>query len=157
MKLNNSVPINSDSLLARMAPEIAATFSPTQVQALQAALTPRRHTVNIRLSLPLGLTRIYLVLLAGTEVRSVARRRQEAAQHPLWTPTNMLVMVGTMGMGILALLAMVQITTVDLSAVFNPKAAPAGVPFKADRTSCEESGRTWQGDDCLDFGHDPTF
>lgn len=157
MKLSNSAPISSDSLLARMAPEMAATFSPAQVQALQVALTPRRHAVNLRLSLPLGITRVYLVLLAGTEVRSVARRRQEAAQHPLWTPTNMLVIASTMGMGILALLAMVQITSVDLGAVFSPKAAPAGIPFKADRTSCEESGRTWQDGTCLDFGHDPTF
>ncbi|MBW4483707.1 MAG: hypothetical protein KME14_14290 [Tildeniella torsiva UHER 1998/13D] len=157
MKLSNSAPISSDSVLARMAPEVAATFSPAQVQALQVALTPRRHPVNIRLSLPLGITRIYLVVLAGTEVRSATRRRQDAAQHPLWTPTNMLVMAGTMGLGILALLAMVQITSVDLAAVFNPKAAPAGIPFKADRSSCEESGRTWREGNCLDFGHDPTF
>ncbi|MBD2109288.1 hypothetical protein [Nodosilinea sp. FACHB-13] len=157
MKLNNSVPIGSDNLLARMAPEIAATFSPAQIQALQAALTPRRHAINIRLSVPLGITRVYLVLLAGTEGRSESRRRHEAAQHPLWTPINLLVIASTMGLGIFALLAMLQITNADLPAVFNPKAAPAGIPFKADRTSCEESGRTWQEGDCLDFGHDPTF
>lgn len=157
MKLGNSAPISSDNVLARMSPEMAATFSPAQVQALQAALTPRHHSVNIRLSLPLGITRVYLVLLAGTEARPATRRRQDAAQHPLWTPTNMLVMVGTTGMGILALLAMVQITHADLSTVFNPKAAPAGIPFKTDRGSCEGSGRTWRDDTCLDFGHDPTF
>ena len=157
MKLSNSAPISSDSLLARMAPAMAITFSPAQVQALQAALATRRHPVNIRLSLPLGMTRVYLVLLAGTEVRSAARCRQEAVRHPIGTPTNMLVIVGTMGMGILALLALVQITSIDLSAVFSPKAAPAGIPFKPDRTSCEESGRTWQEGDCLDFSHNPTF
>lgn len=157
MKLSNSAPNSSDNVLARMAPEMAATFSPAQIQALQAALTPRRHPVNIRLSLPLGITRVYLVLLAGTEGRSVGRRRQEAAQHPLWTPVNLLVMTSTMGLGAFALLAMVQIGNADLPAVFNPKAAPASIPFKADRTSCEESGRTWREGDCLDFGHDPTF
>jgi hypothetical protein len=157
MKLGNSAPISSENVLARMAPEMAATFSPAQLQALQAALTTRRHPVNIRLSLPLGMTRVYLVLLAGTEVRSASRRRQAAAQHPLWTPMNMLVIAGTTAFGILALLAVVQITHADLSAVFNPKAAPAGIPFKADRSSCEESGRTWREGSCLDFGHDPTF
>ncbi|MBD1914594.1 MULTISPECIES: hypothetical protein [Cyanophyceae] len=157
MKVSNSAPISSDSVLARMAPEMATTFSPAQVQALQAALTSRRHFVNIRLSLPLGMTRVYLVLLAGTEMRSMARCRQEAVRQPLWTPTNAVVIVGTMGMGILALLAMVQLTSINLSAVFSPKAAPASIPFKTDRTSCEESGRTWQEGDCLDFGHDPTF
>ncbi len=157
MKLSNSAPISSDSLLARMAPEEAATFSPAQVQALQVALTPRRHPVNIRLSLPLGITRVYLVLLAGTELRSPDRLRQAAAQHPLWTPMNMLVIAGTTAFGILALLAMVQLTNTDLSKVFNPKAAPAGIPFKADRSSCEASGRTWREGSCLDFGHDSTF
>lgn len=157
MKLSNSAPISGDSVLARMAPEMATTFSPAQVQALQAALATRHHPLNIRLSLPLGMTRVYLVLLAGTELRSVARCRQEAVRHPLWTPTNLLVIVGTMGMGILALLAMVQLTNTNLSAVFSPKVAPAGIPFKADRTSCEASGRTWQEGDCLDFSHDSTF
>ncbi len=60
-------------------------------------------------------------------------------------------------MGILALLVMVQSTHTDLSTVLNPKAAPVGIPFKADRSSCEGSGRTWRDDTCLDFGHDPTF
>ncbi len=140
-----------------MAPEIASTFSPAQVQALQVALTPRRHPVNIRLSLPLGITRLYLVVLAGTELRSTDRLRQEAARHPLWTPMNMLVMAGTTAFGILALLAMVQLTNTDLSRLFNPRSAPAGIPFKADRSSCEASGRTWREGGCLDFGHDPTF
>ncbi|MBE9108174.1 hypothetical protein IQ273_01905 [Nodosilinea sp. LEGE 07298] len=157
MKLSNSAPNSSDNLLSRMAPEIAVTFSPAQVQALQVALTPRRHPVNIRLSLPLGITRVYLVVLAGTELRSPDRLRQSAVQHPLWTPMNLLVMAGTTGLGILALLAMMQITNTDLSQVFNPRAAPAGIPFKADRSSCEESGRTWREGSCLDFGHDPTF
>ncbi|TVQ06264.1 MAG: hypothetical protein EA368_17480 [Leptolyngbya sp. DLM2.Bin27] len=157
MKLDNSARISGDYVLARMAPEVAATFSPAQREALQMALTPRRHPVNIRLSLPLGLTRIYLVVLAGTEVRSPDRRRQDLVQHHLWTPLNMLVMAGTMGAGILALLAMLQLAAVDISGLLNPDVAPAGIPFKADRTSCEASGRTWQNDNCLDFGHDPTF
>ena len=157
MKFGNSAPISSENVLARMAPEVAATFSPAQVQALQAALATRRHPVNIRLSLPLGITRIYLVVLAGSEVRSATRRRQEAARHPLWTPMNMVVIAGTTALGILALLALVQITHADLSTVFNPKAAPAGIPFKADRRSCEESGRTWREGGCLDFSHDSTF
>ncbi|WP_216277883.1 hypothetical protein [Phormidium tenue] len=42
---------------------------------MQAALTPRRHSVNICRSLPLGTTWVDRVLLAGTEGRSPA--------HPL--------------------------------------------------------------------------
>ena len=157
MKLSNSASTNSDNVLARMSPEIAATFSPAQVQALNVALTPRRHSVNIRLSLPFGITRIYLVVLAGTELRSSDRLRQSAVQHPLWTPMNMLVMAGTMGLSILTLLSLVQLNNTDLSKVFNPRAAPASIPFKADRSSCEESGRIWREGSCLDLSHDPTF
>ncbi|MGG6241891.1 hypothetical protein ACQ4N7_24990 [Nodosilinea sp. AN01ver1] len=157
MKLSHSASTNGDNVLARMAPEVAATFSPAQVQALRAALTPRHHPVNIRLSLPLGITRIYLVVLAGSELRAPDRLRQSAAQHPLWTPMNMLVMAGTVGLSILALLALVQLDHTDLSKVFNPRAAPASIPFKADRNSCEESGRIWREGSCLDLSHDPTF
>ncbi len=146
-----------DNVLARMAPEVAATFTPTQREALQVALTPRRHQVDLRLSMPLGLTRMYVVLLAGTETRSPQRRRLEAAQRSVWTPLNVLVMGGVVGTGIVLLLAVLQLTATDLSRLFNPGAAPAGIPFKADRGSCEQSGRTWQDDTCLDFSHDPTF
>lgn len=146
-----------DDVLARMAPEVAVTFTPAQREALQVALTPRQHRVNLRLSIPLGLTRIYVVLLAGTETRSPQRRRLEAAQHPVWTPLNVLVIGSAIGTCIVLLLAALQLTTTDLSQLFNPGAAPAGIPFKADRSSCEESGRTWQDGTCLDFGHDPTF
>lgn len=157
MKRSNSASTNSDNVLTRMAPEMTATFSPAQVQALKVALTPRRHPVNIRLSLPLGITRVYLVVLAGTELRSSDRLCQSAAQHPLGTPMNILVMASTIGVSILALLAMVQLDNTDLSNLFNPRAAPASIPFKADRNSCEESGRLWQEGSCLDFSHDPTF
>ncbi|MGF1518676.1 MAG: hypothetical protein ACFCVB_12845 [Nodosilinea sp.] len=96
-------------------------------------------------------------MLAGTEVRSAARRRQDAARHPLWTPINLMVIAGTTALGILALLALLQITNADLSVIFNPKTAPAGIPFKADRSSCKASGRTWREEGCFDFSYAPTF
>ncbi|HSM84117.1 MAG TPA: hypothetical protein VLS96_20670 [Nodosilinea sp.] len=154
---SSSQSSNLDPVLARMAPEVATSFSPAQRQALAAALTPRRHPIDVRLSIPLGWSRVYLVLLAGTETRSPQRRQFEAAQHPLWTPLNLLVVVGTMGLGIAALLALLTVNSTNLSRLLNPNSAPAGIPFKDDQASCEASGRTWQDNACLDFGHDPTF
>ncbi|TVP68180.1 MAG: hypothetical protein EA342_06705 [Leptolyngbya sp. LCM1.Bin17] len=63
-------------LLQTMPPAIAASFTPTQREALQQALVAhawRRHPLDIRLTLPLLVTRLYVVLLAGEERRS--RRR----------------------------------------------------------------------------------
>lgn len=146
-----------EAVLARMDPAVATSFTSAQCQALNTALTPRRHRVNVRLSLPLGWTRLYLVLLLGTEQRSRDRRRLEATQHPLWTPTNLLAIGGSLGLGVLLLLGLVGLSRADLDRLGHPAAAPAAVPFKADRASCEASGRSWQEDTCLDFGHDPTF
>jgi hypothetical protein len=50
-----------------------------------------------------------------------------------------------------------RVTTIDLSRFSNPTVAPAAVPFKMGRESCEHSGRVWQNDACLDLGHDPTL
>ncbi|PSR12161.1 hypothetical protein C8255_26970 [filamentous cyanobacterium CCP3] len=157
MKIYHSKPDVVEQVLMRMPPDIAVTFSPAQYQALQAALTPRRHPVNIRLSIPTGGARIYLVVLAGKETRSIARRRVEAAEQALWTPLNLLVMVGTTVVSILALLALVYLSHLNLGTGLKPQVAPAAVPFKADQASCEQSGRVWQGETCLDFEHDSTF
>lgn len=146
-----------DHLLGRIDPAIAASFSASQRQALETALTSRRHPVDIRLSMPWIGSRIYLVLLAGGETRSAARRRLEAHSHPLWKPLNLLIILGTIGTGVLALLALLQISAVDFSKALNPEMARTGIPFKADQASCEQSGRIWEDDACFDYHHDPTF
>jgi hypothetical protein len=146
-----------DYVLARIAPEVAESFSPVQYEALRQALVPRRHGVNIRLSLPWLQWRLYLVVLAGADVRSIHRRNLDSAHHPLWTPMNMVAMAGIMGVGMLALLALLQLGHANWASRLEPKTAPAAIPFKEDQRSCEASGRVWQDGTCLDYGHDPTF
>ena len=63
-------------LLQMMPPAVAASFTPIQREALQQALVAnawRRHPLDIRLTLPLLVKRLYVVLLVGEERRSRKR------------------------------------------------------------------------------------
>ena len=53
------------------------------------------HQTDIRFSMPLFGKRYYLVMLAGEERRSKARRISERAQHPLTTAGNLLFVGAT--------------------------------------------------------------
>jgi hypothetical protein len=68
--------------LARVPPEIAATFSPDQLAAVQRAFGMRyaaEHAVDVRRSVPLPWGRYYLVLLAGRDRPGEASARWFAA------------------------------------------------------------------------------
>lgn len=74
-------------LFWRKLPEsIRNSLSPEQASAIREAaqvVSPRRHPIDLRLSLPLpGQSRAYLVLLAGRELRSDARRDLERKVRP---------------------------------------------------------------------------
>lgn len=48
------------------------------------------HPLNIRVSVPLGVGRYYITLVAGKERRARARLAMDRTQHPLDTPGNVL-------------------------------------------------------------------
>ena len=48
------------------------------------------HPLNIRVSIPLGVGRYYITLVAGKERRARARLALNRRQHPLATPGNVL-------------------------------------------------------------------
>lgn len=69
-------------LFQRLSPEIAASFTNYQLDAVKRAFATRsrsKHPIDIRLSLPGLRQRYYLVVLAGKERRSAERRGTEAA------------------------------------------------------------------------------
>jgi len=159
MKSPDRSQVALERFLARVPPHIAASFSPEQLAAMQKALEPRpwqRHPVDLRLSLPLFWRRFYLVLIAGEEKRSQERRSKERALTPLWTPANLIIVGIITGTGVLAMIALIALSTMDLPR-WQRHVFPAGIPFKEDRQSCEESGRMWRDGECIDFEHDPTF
>lgn len=58
------------------------------------ALLPRDHAIDVRLSILVLGRRYYFVVLAGTELRSAARRARERTLHPLLTLGNVLFLGG---------------------------------------------------------------
>ena len=71
-----------------------------------------KHFINIRLSIPLVFTRVYVTLVAGKERRNDARRRAERQKHPLRTWGNMFLFGYSGALFGLALFALVVIATV---------------------------------------------
>ena len=74
-------------LFWRKLPEsVRNSLSAEQAVAIREAAqvaSPRRHPIDVRLSVPIpGQSRIYLVLLAGRELRSDARREMEQRARP---------------------------------------------------------------------------
>lgn len=68
--------------LKRVDPQIAASFTPEQREALKTMLGARgvaKHYVEIRRSLSLGRKRFYTVLLIGKEQRALHRLKREGA------------------------------------------------------------------------------
>lgn len=147
----------TERLLARMPPEVAATFTPLQQHALHEALQPRQHTIDLRLSIPWIWTRFYLVVLVGEEKRSASRRRLEAAKHPVWTVCNFIAIMSTTSLLGFGLISLIQLSMRQSSSLLDRDPAPAEIPFKADQESCESSGRVWADGACFDYNHSPKF
>ncbi len=84
--------------LKRIDPEIAASFTEPQRDAIKSILGARgmtKHAVEIRHSLPFAKWRLYIVLLMGKEQRSLHRLRSEGAAS---RPFNLLVYICLAGL-----------------------------------------------------------
>ena len=100
----------TNKFFSRIPADIAATFSEQQLMAVKMAFGGRvwgAHWVDIRRSLPLPGSRLYVVLLMGREHRSPDRLKHLRVAHPLWTLANALVITSiimVIALGILGLL-----------------------------------------------------
>lgn len=80
-----------ERLLDRLEPEVRESFTAEQRKALRDALrsgTWRRQSVDIRLSVPLPSSRLFVTVVAGKERRRRQRRKAERVFHPLATIGN---------------------------------------------------------------------
>lgn len=113
-------PSSSRRLLAQMPSDDAASFTESQVAALDRALetaTSNRQPVDIRISIPFLRRRYFIVVLAGSEQRSAERRKLDREKHKLWTPANVLAL----GFGLLfAIPALIGIVHMIGAAVASP-------------------------------------
>ncbi len=98
--------------LKRMDPEVAASFTEPQRNAIESILGARgmtKHAVEIRHSIPFAKWRFYTVLLMGKEQRSLHRLRGEGAVS---RPFNLLVyicltaLLGAMAVGVVVALGL---------------------------------------------------
>ena len=99
-----------EGLLGRMSEEQRLSFSPAQVDALREAcgkLKWNQHPVDIRLSIPMLVTRYYLVILGGRERRSTDRRSSERKRFPLGKLGNVLF-ITMIGLAFLYVLIFVE-------------------------------------------------
>jgi hypothetical protein len=148
---------NAYRMLQRMPKEISITFSAVQIQAIESALIPRSHAIDVRLSLPLLGKGAYLVFAAGPNKRQHYRNLQN--RNPFVMPAVCASVIA----GAAVIFGLVQIKGSSLLAeadpVFSsgPNFYPTVVPFKKTQRECEESGRRWINNQCIDSVHNPDF
>lgn len=149
-----------NALLRRLPPEVAASFSPRQQQALQQALQTQnssRHPIDLRLSIPCWPRRIYLVLLVGQERRPMARLKQ-CDRTKLISRRQAGLMLGCLLLGVGSVLALSQAPNwVEAQQERPVKIHSTSLPFKTSEEDCHEMDRIWKDDQCFAPQHDPNF
>lgn len=157
-KLQYTDPI-FEQLFAKIDPEVGNTFTVEQLEAIKRGLASRartRHSLDIRVSLPIPGLRFYLVLLAGSEHRSQVRLRSERGLYPFWTPANILFVIGFL---IILSICSYTIFSSALSSVTPTSSSyyPTSIPWIDDKSECEHTGRIWNYGKCWDFEQSPNF
>lgn len=148
---------NAYRLLVRLPKEISTTFTLQQIQAIERALVPRQHVIDVRLSMPFLGKGAYLALAAGPNKRAEYRNIQNG------NPFVMPAVAASVLIGGLSIAGLVHLKGSNLLAEPDPSFTaeeafhPTIVPFKKNRGECEESGRHWIDNQCVDNVHDPVF
>ncbi|MBE9177505.1 hypothetical protein IQ268_02800 [Oculatella sp. LEGE 06141] len=139
-----------EKMIARIAPEAAATFTPYQLEALKLAIHQlkwKSHTVDIRLSIPFPERGFYLVFLAGSEKRSRQRIRAGQLRQPRLLAG---VMAGLLLLGTAAFFGTSSRSQTTLRSQKSSEVHPTIVPWIQTETDCHQSGREWQDNHCWD-------
>lgn len=148
---------NAYRMLQRMPRTISTTFSVLQIQAIENALIPRSHVINLRLSLPFLGKGAYFVLAAGPNKRSHYRNLQNSNPFVMPAVFTSVVIGAASIVGLVALKGSALLEQPDPVFAQGEDFHPTVVPFKKNRQECEESGRKWTNDQCIDSVHDPVF
>ncbi|MBD2462766.1 hypothetical protein H6G89_17130 [Oscillatoria sp. FACHB-1407] len=146
-------------LFEHIPPEVATTFTPLQLEALNQAsyhLTWKTHAVDIRWSIP-SPVRFYLVLLAGREQRSPQRRLAERRQRPVWKPANIAVITTAIAVLALSTVGIQKFVLPTIAAMQSTQSHPTGIPWLQTKTECQNTGRVWKDGTCWDREHDASF
>ncbi len=91
-----------EDFFSRIPRDTAISFTDDQLLAIRLVFAARHrgaHAIDLRVSLPTPVQRIYFVFLAGLERRDPARRRRDRTVNPLVTAGN--IVFGTVFFGLL--------------------------------------------------------
>lgn len=98
----------ADGFLKRIPEDIRNTFSEQQVAAINQAFRPTKHSIDIRISVPLPWGHRYFVLLSGKERRSPDRQRFERLLHPLKTRGNLIAILIISGISLFLFISTIR-------------------------------------------------
>jgi hypothetical protein len=148
---------NAYRMLQRMPKEVSTSFSATQIQAIESALIPRSHTIDVRLSLPFLGKGAYLVFAAGPNKRSHYRNLQNRNPFVMPAVCASAVVGAAVIFGLVQLRSSALLVKADPVFANGPEFSPTVIPFKKTQHDCEESNRKWVNDQCIDDVHNPVF
>jgi hypothetical protein len=159
MKKPQYTELTFEQIFAQIDPEVANTFTVEQLEAIKRGLASRarkRHSLDIRVAVPIPGLRFYLVLIAGSERRSKVRLRSEKGLYPFWTPANILFLIGFL---IILSVCSYTIFSSALSSLtpISSSYYPTSIPWINDKSECERTGRIWNDRKCWDFEQSPNF
>ncbi|NEQ43527.1 MAG: hypothetical protein F6K00_08185 [Leptolyngbya sp. SIOISBB] len=151
-----------ERFLRSLPDDVVASFNTYQLQSMSAALKQesRRHSVDLRVTIPILWKKFYLVLLVGPERRSIDRRKADRAKFPIWTVGNAFVLLMFIAVGFLVATGLWQLklTAKDF---LQPESIgdshPVEIPFITTEQECVDSNRSWENGKCIDYEHDRRF
>jgi hypothetical protein len=148
-----------EELFYQVSPEIAATFTKEQIEAIAKSFQHRdwhQHSIDRRISVSIFRLRFYLVLLAGEERRSKLRLQYEKSLYPLWTPRNIFFLIIFSLISIHGIISTLFLIKSLISTKLN-LAFPTSIPGIENQNDCEQFNRTWKDNECWDNQHSPSF
>ncbi len=153
-------------VLNRMPNHVVDSFTELQLDAMRQAIAqPRKHSVDLRCSIPLIAQRFYVVILAGPERRSQERLRREKKERRTWTVGNFVFLAAMaasfvmLTYGISTLVGQ-STTLAEQVAPENLSAShPTALPWIKSKEACTGPNRRWQEQEglCFDREHSRHF
>ncbi|HEY9644076.1 MAG TPA: hypothetical protein V6C57_26525 [Coleofasciculaceae cyanobacterium] len=147
-----------DQVIAQIPPESKNTLTTAQLNALKLAFRQvnwkSNPAINIRLSIPICKSGFYVVFLAGRERRAQPRRRAEMPHYQRQAIAGLVIL--TLSLGSAAALSYAALSLM-FQASQRDNIHPTAIPWLKTQSACEQTGRTWESNQCWDQGHSPDF
>ncbi|MEM6251506.1 MAG: hypothetical protein AAF821_01165 [Cyanobacteria bacterium P01_D01_bin.156] len=151
----------ANKILNRLPPEYRRSFSIEQVEALQTALI-MQGALDKAKPKPLELWKFHLgPLCLSLDLKNQQNLHANARRQSVLVPI-LCMLVTILGIGCVASLLKFRYEYQSSRLATSLQAQeqefhPAVLPFRTDQDTCEENGAIWMDQECVDYGHNPTF